>query len=308
MADGRVGEEALEVMLERCDHGADQQRRDAGPAHQPGPFRRSGQRREQARQQEDAGLHHGGRVQVGRHRRRCCHGVGQPEMEGELRRLGKDTEEDKHQRRHIERVGANRVAAGEDDGKFVTADDFADQQEAGEHRQAASAGDRQRKTCAAPRSLAFSPVGDEQERREAGQLPENQQLNEVFGEHDAEHRAHEQQQIGIKSAKAVLRREVVVGIENDQQADAQNQGRKQQAQPVEAERDVEAGRRYPGESLEACGAGKHRHEGGDQLKQCQQGDATRRPGRVRAPAQRQPGDQRSTHKGRQNGKKQAHEG
>ncbi len=54
VADRRVGQQALEIVLEQRGVGAEQQRNQTGAAHQPRPLRSIGQRREQSRQQEHA--------------------------------------------------------------------------------------------------------------------------------------------------------------------------------------------------------------------------------------------------------------
>src|SRR5690606_48605 len=53
VADGRVGQQAFQVMLEDGDEGAQQQGADPGTADDPGPLRRAGQYRPQAHQQEN---------------------------------------------------------------------------------------------------------------------------------------------------------------------------------------------------------------------------------------------------------------
>ncbi len=111
LADGGIGEQPLEVVLEERQVGTDQQRSQAG---QPTTIQNhdvaAGQGRVQSRQQEHAGLHHRGRVQVRRYRRRRGHRVGQPEVERELRALGEGAQQYQHQRRQIQRMGAQHVA------------------------------------------------------------------------------------------------------------------------------------------------------------------------------------------------------
>ncbi len=99
VADGGISQQAFQVVLENRHEGADQQRADPCPADDPVPFRRTGQCRPKTYQQEHAGLHHGGRMQVGRHRRWRRHRVRQPEMERELRALGQRAEGHQDQRR-----------------------------------------------------------------------------------------------------------------------------------------------------------------------------------------------------------------
>ena len=84
VTEGGISQQALEIVLEQGDERAQQQGDQSHAADQPGPFGRAGQGRKQPRQQEHPRFHHGGRMQVGRHRRRRRHGVGQPEMERKL--------------------------------------------------------------------------------------------------------------------------------------------------------------------------------------------------------------------------------
>ena len=86
-------------------------------------------------------------MEIGADRGRRRHGPGQPEMKGELGRFGKGAEQDQQQGRGVEGVGADQVARLEDDRDPVAADDMAEQQEAGEHGQAAGTGDRQGHLC-----------------------------------------------------------------------------------------------------------------------------------------------------------------
>jgi hypothetical protein len=50
------------------------------------------------------------------------------------------------------------------------------------------------------RASAVVPVADQQEREQAGQLPEEHQLHQVAGQHHAQHGAHEGQEERRRSA------------------------------------------------------------------------------------------------------------
>jgi hypothetical protein len=122
---------------------------------------------------------------------------------------------------------------------------MAEQQDTGEQGQAAAAGDRQGHAGADARFVLVAAVSDEEERREAGDLPEDQQQEQVFGQHDAQHRRHEQQQNRIETPETIAVRQVPGGVEHDQQADAENQQAEQQAEAVEAQAEVETVGRQP---------------------------------------------------------------
>ncbi len=82
--DGGVGQDALEVgakegLTRPIKHGEAPYQ---GEGIVPGPV--AAQQRRKPKQHVDPRLDHGGRVQVGRHRRRGLHRGGQPVVEGEL--------------------------------------------------------------------------------------------------------------------------------------------------------------------------------------------------------------------------------
>ena len=139
------------------------------------------------------------------------------------------------------------LAGSEDHCQLEAAGDVAEQDDAGEQRQAATASDRQRHAGADARLVLVAPVGDEQERRHAGKFPENQQQEQVFGKHDAEHRGHEEQQDRIEAPETIAGRQIVEGVENDQQADAENQQAEEQPETVEAQAQIESIARQPGQ-------------------------------------------------------------
>jgi hypothetical protein len=74
---------------------------------------------------------------------------------------------------------------------------------------------------------------DQQERGDRGQFPVDEQHQEAVGNHDAEHRAHEQQHEREEPSKLVVAFEVTTGIENDQRADAGDQEREGERQTVD---------------------------------------------------------------------------
>ena len=173
VADGRESQERLQVMFEQRDHRAqhhgDQPRR----GDDDEPLRRARKHRPHPRHQEDPRLHHRGGVQIGRDRRGRGHGMGQPEVEWELRGFGETAQQDQDQRRQIERRGLDRLAVFQDHAQVIAADDLTQQQHATDHRKPAHAGHGQRH----PRALAafgqMLPIADQQEGRQRGKLPEN---------------------------------------------------------------------------------------------------------------------------------------
>ena len=223
MADGRVGEQPFEVLLEDGEECAQDEGDEAGRSYKPQPLIGSAHRRPQPHQKKNAGLHHGRGVQIGRHRRRRRHRVRQPEMKRELRALCESAEQNEDQRRNVERMRADRLAGREHPVEVVAADDVAEDQHAGEQAEAARRRDDQGHPRAVARLRGLMPVADQEEGEEAGQLPEEDQLDQVARQHDAEHRAHERKQEREEARHRIGRRHVVARVEHHQEADAGDQ-------------------------------------------------------------------------------------
>jgi hypothetical protein len=209
--DRGVGEHALEVGLADRQHRTDERGGGAHGDQDRPPARRAAECRVEAGEQIDARLHHGRRVQVGRHRRGRRHRVGQPEVEGQLRRLGEGADQHQHEDGRVERMVGDRLRR--QPRELPAAADVAEQDQAGEQRQPAAAGDQQ---CLQRRAARFGLVmleGDEQEGGDAGQLPENEHRDQVVGQHETEHGRHEAKQVGVEAAEVMMFGEVGAGVE-----------------------------------------------------------------------------------------------
>ncbi|MNC59885.1 hypothetical protein D3C75_1097240 [compost metagenome] len=132
MADGGIGQQALEIILKDRAPGAKQQGRHPRRADNDVPGVGARQHGPQADHQKDAGLHHGRRMQIGAHRRRGGHGAGQPEVEGELRALGQGAGQDQDQGRQIPGAVLDDVARRQHDVQVETADDAAQHHDPGQ--------------------------------------------------------------------------------------------------------------------------------------------------------------------------------
>ena len=97
LADGGVGQHPLDVVL----HQGDAWRQTGGDAADVGDWSGPRGRRNSGvspGHQVDAGRHHGRRVDQGGDRRGTGHGVGQPDVQGELRRLAHGARKEQHRR------------------------------------------------------------------------------------------------------------------------------------------------------------------------------------------------------------------
>ena len=249
MADGGIGQQPLQVVLEEGGDRREGHGHQAHAAHQQEPGFGSRQDRPQPGQQKDACLHHGGRVQIGADRRRRGHGMRQPEVERELGRLGETAPHDQHQGRQIKRRGLDGFAIGQDDAQIIGAGDLAQDQQAGDQRQTAHAGDGQRHARALPALRQVAPVADQQEGREAGQLPEDQQQQDVVRQDDPHHRALEQEQEGVEPPHGIALGQVEPGIDDHQQPDPQDQAGEHQPQRVQEQVEVQPQAGEPGQPV-----------------------------------------------------------
>ena len=225
-------------------------------------------------------------MQVGRHRRGRGHGLGQPEVEGELRALGEAAHEDEPQRQGIQRVRLDLGTAREHGRQIVGAGHLAQHDDARQHDQPAPAGDGQRHARTGPGLFSSPPVADEQERGDAGQFPEHHQQQQVVRQHDAQHRRHEQHQRAEELARRVLGVQVVGRVQDDEQPDARDQAREHQAQCVQAEVEVQADRGDPLGVVQQGAPCQHLRRQGQQHRQSGAGHARRSPGRELPPKRR----------------------
>ena len=231
----REGQEALEVGLAVGEHRADDEGEGPGDHDDVVPGVGAAQGGVQPGQEVDPGLHHRGRVEVRAHRARRRHGPGQPEVERELRGLGEGPGEDQEQDRQVERVGLDRARLGLEGRQLGRPRDLAEEEEPGQERQAAAAGDEQRLEGRGPGLLLLVVEADEDVGADAGELPEHEEADGVVGQDQAEHGAHEEEEGGVEAGEPGVALEVAPGVDEDQRADAGDQEREQQRQAVEAE-------------------------------------------------------------------------
>ena len=91
-------------------------------------------------------------------------------------------------------MGADQVTGSEHLVQVVAADDMAEQHDSRQQAQATRAGHHQRHISATAGIGAVVPIADQQEREQAGQFPEKYDLNQIAGDHQAEHGAHRRQE------------------------------------------------------------------------------------------------------------------
>ena len=245
LADGGIGKDAFQIMPEQRHARAEHHRDQPDAADDHGVQFRPRQHRPQPRQQEHPGLHHRRRMQIGADRSGRGHRVRQPEMERELRRLGKAANQNQAKDHRIKRRGAHRIAALQYGGKVKRSGDQPQRHHAPDQRQPPAAGHRQRHARTLPAFRLVLPEPDQQEGRKAGQLPEHQQQQHIARNHNAQHRALKQHQTGKEPPGRFALVKVEMAKDHHQQPDAEDQARKHQSQRIDHQRQVQPQRRHP---------------------------------------------------------------
>ena len=161
-------------------------------------------------------------------------------MKRKLRAFRQSTEKDQNERRDIERVRADGSAGREHSIEIVAADDMTEHQHAGEQAKPARRRDDQRHACALARLRYLVPVADQQEGKQTGQFPEEDQLDQVAREHDAEHRAHECQQETEETRHWIGWRHVVARVQHHQEPDAGDEPGEQASKAIHSQAELEA--------------------------------------------------------------------
>ena len=132
-------------------------------------------------------------MQIGRNRRRRGHGLRQPEVKRKLRAFVKRAEEQSGPAGHVERMRTDSrpMQAPRRDRSFRRCCRASAPRQAGRARRSPVT---MRAMRAPSRAQGVIPIADQQEGKEARQLPEEDELDEISGQHDPEHRAHEGEQ------------------------------------------------------------------------------------------------------------------
>ena len=179
-------------------------------------------------------------MQERRYRRGRGHGIGQPGVQRRLRGLRERTQSHEHDDGWRQRVTKQHGSLGQDVRDAQRAGGRAEQHDARQQAQASRHGDQQPLLRRTPRRRLLRLVADQQERRQAGELPEHQQRDEVIGQHGAQHGAHEQREEGEESRQVGRPAQVARGVQVDVGADAGDEQREQQRQAIEAQRQAHA--------------------------------------------------------------------
>ena len=178
------------------------------------------EQRGHARHHEDAGGHHGGRVDQCRNRRRAFHGIRQPGVQRELRRLAHGTDEQADGRHgHDLPAGTRHGLVGQ---RVDLAKEFGVVQRAGIGQQQADtqdeaevthAVDQERLHVGEDRRRTLVPEADQQVGHQAHCFPAKEQLHEVVAHHQHQHGEGEQRDVGEEAVVARITLHVANGVD-----------------------------------------------------------------------------------------------
>ena len=249
LADGGIGQNALDVALGQRRAARHQQGGQADEGHQQLHRGCQFEQHMGARDKVDASRHHRGSVDQGADGRRARHGIGQPGLQGQLRRLAHGAAQQQRCRRHghtgpraplLRRQHQNLL-------DVQRAQLLEQQEQADGHRSVA----HPRNHEGLARRLAiggiFVPETDKQVTAQAHAFPAQIEQHQIVGQHQHQHGCHKQVHVREEAREAGVVGHVAGGIEMDQGADTGNYQQHHHGQSVHVEREAghEAAHTHP---------------------------------------------------------------
>jgi hypothetical protein len=192
LAHRRVREGAFDVGLGQREKCPERGREDAGRRDHRQCIVRRLEQRVRAGDEEHTGGDHRRRVQQAGDRRGASHGVREPEVQRELGGLADRADEQEQAREREEEAVRRFLGRAEEQRQIERPVPDEQQDDAGEEAHVADARRHERLDRRRARFGTLVPEADEQVAAQAHDLPEEHDLHEVAGRHDAEHRHREQ--------------------------------------------------------------------------------------------------------------------
>ena len=222
LAHGRVGEHALDVGLDEGDRGGEKRRRRADHRDHQHRVRSVRVDRRRAGDHVDPRGHHRGRVDQRRDGRRALHRVGQPDVERQLRALAggacEEQETDQGEGAAPACLDRELRRGGHHAPEVERAERDEDQEHPDQEEGVAHAVDDERLLAGVARALFLEPEPDQQVGAQPHPLPAHEQHRVVPGQHQGEHREHEQVEVGHEARVAGVLAHVADRVDVDQEA------------------------------------------------------------------------------------------
>ena len=249
LRDGRIRQHPLDVGLHEADRRGHQRRQHADDRDDLHRHRRVREEDGVAADHVDAGGDHRRRVDQRGDGRRAFHGVGQPDVERDLRALAARADEqqqrDERQRAELRRLDRERRGGVRHLAEIERPEREVDQEDAEQEAPVADPVGDERLLARVRRALLLVPVADEQVRAEADALPADEHDQVVAAQHQREHEEAEQVQVREVARHAAARLVVHVGgrVDVDQEPDPRDDQDHHRRQRIEAERPRDVQRR-----------------------------------------------------------------
>ena len=225
---GRIGDDALDVVLDEAD-GRGEEGGDA--TYDDHHFTRCGRQfveRRHAGDEEDPRRHHGRGMDQGRDRGRAFHGVGQPGVQDELRRLAhgahEQQEADEGQDVDVPAQELHRLAdlsgsRAEDRVQFDRAENEEDGGDAEHEAEIADPVDDEGLDRGGIGRRPQIPEADQEIGGETDPFPAEKHLQEIVGRHQHQHEEGEQRQIGEEARLMRIVAHIADRIDMDERGD-----------------------------------------------------------------------------------------
>jgi hypothetical protein len=208
LGDGGVGEDPFDVVLDEGQTGGDEHGDTGDESDEVEAAGFDGEALPEdavhAGHEIDPGHHHGGGVDQGGDRGGAGHGVREPDVEGELRALAHDPQEEEAAADEDEGVG-HLVFEGHpvDDFDVEVLPGGEEQRDDAQHEaDVTRSGGEERLEGGGGVGFLLVPVADELEGAEPDQLPADQELEQVVGHDHEQHGGGEQRQGGEEVGEA----------------------------------------------------------------------------------------------------------
>ena len=180
---------------------------------------RVGENRGGARAHVNAGGDHGGGVDQGGNRGGAFHGVGQPDVQRNLRGLAARAHQ-QQQRDSGQDVHRLARSGGENTTEIERAEIHDDQEHREREAEIADAVHDERFVAGGGGALLHEVEADQQVAAQTHAFPADEEQQVVTRQHQRQHEEHEQVQVGEEAVVAFLMLHVAGGVDVDERADA----------------------------------------------------------------------------------------
>ena len=250
----RVGEDFLDIVLRQTDGGGEERRCHADDRDDVERECRVQENRRAARDHVHASGDHGRGVDQRANRRRTGHGVGQPDVERNLRRFsGRAEQQQQADRRDPSRRRFHRhvFRLRENFAEIERAEVNRDQEDCKRESEIADTVHDERFVAGVGGEFFEEIESDQQIAAQSDAFPSDEEQQEVRAQHQNQHEEHEQVQIREEAVVSAFVSHVADGVDMNQKADAGDDHQHDGGQPVnrEIDTDVQSAGLDPGEVM-----------------------------------------------------------